>query len=286
MRHRLKAAITATLSLLVLASCGAVPQPFRAHVPNPLSRPQAIIDVAIATPADAPVATGAPLAEAVAEALGRYDIQASTRTQAPGHYRISATAEANDGDPASPYVATISWTLEDQDGAPIGLHTHGVLGPARDWQAGEPSLVARVADEAAAGIAKLIADAEGALPAAPGSLRVMHVQGAPGDGDEALTGAMRRALFAAGHTLVAEEEPAAYRLVGAVSVAPTQAGAQAIRIVWQVIADDGSPVGRAIQENTLAAGSLDGRWGKTADAIAAAALPGISQVLRSEGATR
>ncbi|MGY8993551.1 MAG: hypothetical protein ACKVK8_05310 [Rhodospirillales bacterium] len=32
-------------------------------------------------------------------------------------------------------VATITWILEEEDGAPISLHTHGVLRPARDWQA-------------------------------------------------------------------------------------------------------------------------------------------------------
>lgn len=276
----------AILAPAMLSNCGAVPQPFKADAPSPLSRPQTIIDVVIDVPSGTPAATGAPLAEALALALERHGIQATTRAQDAFRYRVTGTAETNQGDTTSPYVATVTWSLEDEDRVPIGLHTQGVLGPAQDWVAGAQALVTRVAAEASSAIAKLIDDADGAEPAVPGSLRVMSVQGAPGDGDEALTGAMRRALLRAGYPLVAEAEPAAYRLTGAVSLAPPEAGKQAIRIVWQVFADDGSAVGRAIQENAVAAGSLDRNWGKTADAIATAALPGIAQVLKSEGLVR
>ena len=98
--------------------------------------------------------------------------------------------------------------------------------------------------------------------------------------------AIRRALVSNGMPVVEAGQPSAYRLMGDVDVAPPQAGRQAVRIVWRVVAVDGTQVGRAVgraaQENLVAAGSLDGAWGDAAIAISAAAVSGIADILKRD----
>jgi hypothetical protein len=63
-------------------------------------------------------------------------------------------------------------------------------------------------------------------------------------------------------------------------VAAAQGGRQPVRIVWEVSAPDGRPLGRAVQENAVAAGALDGTWGPMASLVAGAAVAGIADVIR------
>ena len=56
-------------------------------------------------------------------------------------------------------------------------------------------------------------------------------------------------------------------------------GKQSIKIDWQVLDPKGGRLGTVSQQNLVAQGSLDGAWGKTADAAAAAAADGILELL-------
>ncbi len=116
-------------------------------------------------------------------------------------------------------------------------------------------------------------------PAAHRRVRVAGVSGAPGDGDTALAGAVRRALLRLGARIVGAEGESDYQIAGQVDLTPPSGGRQEITIRWVVNGADGSELGDVVQRNAIRAGALDRPWGAVAGVIAAAAGPGIIEVM-------
>lgn len=108
---------------------------------------------------------------------------------------------------------------------------------------------------------------------------VPSVVGAPGDGSVALTGALQRELTKSGVTLTETASAQTYRVEGKVAVGEGANGKQPIQIDWNVKDPQGKKLGTVSQKNEIPQGSLDGSWGKTADAAAAAAAAGILKLL-------
>lgn len=107
---------------------------------------------------------------------------------------------------------------------------------------------------------------------------VPSVTGAPGDGSAALTRAIQNELTKNGVAL-ANGSPDAYKVEGKVSVGAAKDGKQPVAIDWHVKDAQGKHLGTVSQKNEVPQGSLDGSWGKTADAAAAAAAQGIVKLL-------
>ncbi|MEQ8665679.1 MAG: hypothetical protein RIC16_08130 [Rhodospirillales bacterium] len=105
---------------------------------------------------------------------------------------------------------------------------------------------------------------------------VRNVTGAPGDGNAALTRAIRGALRQISAAVTDDPTQATHVLQGSVRVDSPFAGRQKVRIVWQVTEIDGTETGKAMQENQVPQGSLDGAWGGTADKVAEAAVVGVA----------
>jgi hypothetical protein len=108
---------------------------------------------------------------------------------------------------------------------------------------------------------------------------VPSVTGAPGDGAVSLTGALQQELSRNGVALADKASPAAYRVEGKVTMGAGRDGKQPIQIDWHVKDPQGKRLGTVSQKNEIPQGSLDGSWGKTADAAAAAAAQGILKLL-------
>ena len=113
---------------------------------------------------------------------------------------------------------------------------------------------------------------------------VPSVKGAPGDGSVSLTRAIRGELSRSGVALGAAPTPQSYRVEGRVALKQAVKGQQEIKIDWDVKDPKGKTLGTVSQKNSIPAGSLDGSWGKTADAAAAAAAQGILKLLPSKTA--
>jgi hypothetical protein len=113
----------------------------------------------------------------------------------------------------------------------------------------------------------------------PVTAMVPSVTGAPGDGSVALTSAIQRELTKSGVALTAAPSGQTYRVEGKVAVGQAQNGKQPIQIDWDVKDPQGKKLGTVSQKNEIAQGSLDGAWGKTADAAASAAAQGILKLL-------
>jgi len=107
---------------------------------------------------------------------------------------------------------------------------------------------------------------------------VPGVTGAPGDGSVALTGAIQRELTRNGVSLTGAAGET-YKVEGKVTVGTVRDGKQPVTIDWHVKDPSGKQLGTVSQKNEVPQGSLDGAWGKTADAAAAAAAQGIIKLL-------
>ncbi len=119
----------------------------------------------------------------------------------------------------------------------------------------------------------------GSIAKGPASAFVPNVTGAPGDGRISLTSALQRELSKNGVALTTTASATTYRVEGVVDVGQAKDGKQPIKIDWQVKDPMGKSVGTVTQKNEIAAGALDGAWGATADAAAAAAAQGILKLL-------
>jgi len=115
--------------------------------------------------------------------------------------------------------------------------------------------------------------------AGPVMAMVPSVSGAPGDGGVSLTRAIQNELKRNGVKLASAATSATYRVEGQVKVGAGKAGKQPIQIDWHVKDPAGNKLGTVSQKNEIPQGSLDGAWGKTADAAAAAASQGILKLL-------
>lgn len=108
---------------------------------------------------------------------------------------------------------------------------------------------------------------------------VPQVTGAPGDGSTSLRQALQRELGRNGIALASSPSAETYKVEGRVAMGTSANGKQPISIDWTVVDPTGKKLGTVSQKNDVPQGSLDGAWGKTADAAAAAAAQGIIKLL-------
>lgn len=108
---------------------------------------------------------------------------------------------------------------------------------------------------------------------------VPTITGAPGDGSTTLRAALQRELTRNGVALTETPSPDTYLVQGQVAMGAGKDGKQPITIDWSVTDPSGKKLGTVSQKNEVPQGSLDGSWGKTADAAAAAAAQGIVKLL-------
>lgn len=104
------------------------------------------------------------------------------------------------------------------------------------------------------------------------------VSGAPGNGNESLTAALRSALRARDITISSDPRQAGFVISGQVKLTPPVNDRQLASITWVVNTITGEEVGRAVQENNVVAGTLDGEWGRVAEIVAGAAVKGIQEL--------
>jgi hypothetical protein len=108
---------------------------------------------------------------------------------------------------------------------------------------------------------------------------VPPVTGAPGDGAVSLTRALQSELTKSGVSLANAASTSTYRVEGVVQVGQPDGGKQSVQIDWNVRDPQGKRLGTVTQKNEIPEGSLDGQWGRVADAAAAAAAQGIVKLL-------
>jgi hypothetical protein len=271
---------------LWLAACQPLPHPFADDVPPPgLLHVQDSISLSIAPVEGKPEKTASALAAAVAKALRKQGIAASSRTAGLSSDELLGTLEAAprpDGNTA----VTARWRLIDADGHFLGESASLIEARARDWQDGIHAAVARLAAASADKLAILFLGRPASEPPQeakrrPPRIAFAGVKGAPGDGDKSLAAAVAFQLRSQGVTIVAADGKEKPDLVldAKVTMDKADAGKQHVNIVWKIGRADGSKIGTAAQQNDVPAGSLDGEWGNVAYLVATAAREGIMELV-------
>ena len=110
-------------------------------------------------------------------------------------------------------------------------------------------------------------------------LAYISVAGAPGDGEQALAAALGKRLSAAGVKTATSFAANVYSVEGIVKVTAVKGGRQSVRIDWTIFGPDGNTLGGVSQTRIVRKGSLDRKWGPTADAAARAAAWEISKLI-------
>lgn len=266
------------IALLVasLSACQPLPQPF-SHTETGRTAPLDLPDsggIVVLEVAEAPPATSAALAQAMAEALAERNVPAGTGTGNRNSHFLQGSVEKDGRN------TVIVWTLYNPQGDIVKSVRKSLRGvPVNQWSEAQPELMTRIAREAAPAIAGLlqgISPDENIIP----PLYVAEVTGAPGLGNRQLRGAVRRHLDAAG--LEIANTPGSNRLtvVGLVTVSPATRGQQMATLEWRVIDEENAEVGKISQSNPIAEGSLDGSWGPVADFAGQGAAQGVNALVR------
>ncbi len=271
-------------ALLLLAGCQPLPHPFAHDVPHPsaateILTPPDSVGVIVESVAGAPEPAAHDLAEAMATALQKQDVPASTSVGNRDSFRLSGHATAKPvGN--SDVLVTVSWELREASGLTRSRQDAALTLPVNVWHHGGGAL-AVLASQSAPFFAKSV-ESTGPAPSADSDMvvAVRSVTGAPGDGGQSLTRAMADALRRAHVALVeTPEDKAGLVLEGAVDVTPASGGTQQVKIAWSLLRANGARVGEVKQQNAVPAGSLDGPWGLTAYNAANAAAPGIAALI-------
>ncbi|MDX2223278.1 MAG: hypothetical protein SFV21_11040 [Rhodospirillaceae bacterium] len=285
-------AIALFAAALLIAACGSVPQPFKGT--QKVTSDLAVLDVpsavgiAVLSPAGVPEPLAGEIARAVAKGLETYDIPAeAVATNGGLGFTLSGRAApvAAGGDPVA---LAIDWSLVSRRGETAGRYAQSAQVPRVVWQSGGGSAQA-LGQEVAQAVARMI-DAATPIPASAGvappvgepapnlpRVSVKPVEGAPGDGREALQLAMIQVLAENG--VKRDDVSPDVVVIGRVDVRPAVGGEDFVEIFWRAIGQDGQDLGEAKLSNTIPRGALDGAWGATAFAIAEAAAPDLMTLL-------
>ena len=281
-----KAKAAAAIALLV--ACQPLPHPFADDVPRKGSAILALRDsasVTIAPIKGTPRATAEKLGPAMAAALQAKEIAASDRTASLGSYEL--IGRIKEMVPAGGKMALVAaWELRDPSGQWLGERAEQLDAPAADWEEGKDEMVAQLAAASAEQLVALLQDTAPTEAEIGGRtrLRVGSVEGAPGDGSEALARAITELLKKQDLAIITDQHAEAdLILTGEVAVARPKAGKQNVKIVWHLRLKDGGEIGTVGQENDVPAGLLDGPWGDVAYMVAVSAQDGIMQLV-SRGA--
>lgn len=176
---------------------------------------------------------------------------------------------------SAPQATTVSQASTTNNASTASIDSVSANPPVQ--RAASQKTATKAASSAATPNTMLASHTDSAMGTSP-SVMVKMVTGAPGDGQTSLTNAMKRSLQQQGITLVNAGGTNTYVVSATVQVAEPAEGRQPISIRWLVTSPDGKQT-TVKQDNTVQQGSLNGAWGATADAAAAAAAKSVVELL-------
>lgn len=246
----------------------------------------------------APTKVSEQLTNQIKAAAGRQNVTIAAAGEKPVYRVQGYLAASPEGNQSK--IAYI-WDVTDADGKRVHRIAGEELVPVKSgtdpWagldQATADKIANKTASDLAAWLPKTATPQPVSAPARPSGPRpapadnaspgevltyVPAVTGAPGDGQRSLTLAIKKQLFKKGIKITSTSGSAAYTVKGSVEIAKA-GNKEAITIQWQVLDPSSRLLGTVSQKNTIAAGSLNGNWGATADAAANAATDGILKLL-------
>ena len=268
------------LVALAMAACGQVPQPFQ---PSPATKQAGIIapapqaaGVRVLPVVGVDPARGRRVARELVALIRAAGLPADVDAGNPASFLVTAFAQAaGDGR----HVA-IDWFLDRPDGA--SLIERRQLWPLSSDPADDSaaSLRARLAPIAETMIGAM--QPVGIQPSARLALGDIHGIDARDGG--VLAAALVRALATHGFRVLPPTATVDYFITGEVSVGPIRGARRRLGLSWAVFDDQGGELGKVDQSNPVTVQRLSQFWPALARDIAAAAVPGIRQLLKRTGA--
>ena len=261
-------------------ACGPIPKPFKtppsAKESNPLLAIPDGAGVTVAPVSGAPPALSGPLTEALVLSLKRAGIPASASVALTNGLLMEGDARWDGGE------TVVIWRLTDPADVVAAQVTARAPAAFPAFVTGDLGLVQTLADRSAVLIAAALRPDElaGSLPTEAPTVAVVGVEGAPGDGDKALSRAMTVVLTEAGIPVAEDETEAALLLAGAVILEAIDAETERVTIRWWLLDGGGTMLGKLEQTNEVPMGALSGRWGGIAYDAALANVEAVRQVLK------
>lgn len=268
------------LLLLLLSSCGDLPEPF---LGNPgaegkvLSQPPTP-RLVVPAPTNALLSDEASRQFADALAAGLQDLEVPAVAE-PAHsadWRLIATAETR-GNLIVPVFSVVDPKGQDKgkaEGNPI---------PEQSWAMASAATLDKAAADAAPKVSALLTNIQHADPNSLynrlAKVEVPDVTGAPGDGNASLTKQMRAHLAALGPLVQDTAVGADFIVQGNVKMVPIPGNQQRVEIQWVVKKPDGDERGKVVQLNDIPAGSLNHYWADVAVVVGTEAAGGVNDVI-------
>jgi hypothetical protein len=284
----LACALTVAL-LLLLAGCGQLPQPFKPATKgdNPLLLLPDRYGIAVAEPSGDVPGEPMALAKAMAKALRDQNVTASVASANLKARWLLADVEAKRFNETVDELR-VTWELYDPGGELAGRHEQRARVHPETWAAGDPDVLGRLARAAAPSIAAMVQGAESrqsALPGYPDGTRIVvaPVVGQPGTAARALARAMAQRLRERGLPVADHTQEGDIVIEGRLDIGAANGMTRPVEIVWVLRRHgDDAEMGDLRQANRVPQAQIDEGWNPLADAIAAAALPGVLDVLRAK----
>ena len=180
-------------------------------------------------------------------------------------------------------------------GSEIVLFKQTIQGDENGWLKSDPELYSIIAKDAGHQIAKHIQNSRSLTKPRINSVKISgqrdnlrglsstfylsDISGTPGDGNQAILRSLKFLLNRELGSTVSNKAKATYLVRGTANVRPPLKGRSDVVITWLVFSATGKELGKVTQNNNVAAGSLDGRWGLVAFDIAKGALQGIRKIV-------
>jgi hypothetical protein len=273
-------------SLLAVAACGALPQPFAGNPGTTALRlaqppPARLL---IGEPTDALLTHDAAikLAVDVAHSLEAREVPAAAGSGGggAGDWRLVIGADLQSGQ------VVPSFSVRDPKGVEKGT-TAGAPVAADAWQAADAATLQQTADKAAPDIASLLERIEAqreesdpnSLLNRPVRVALKGVSGAPGDGDRSLAHEFSLELPKHGEPLQKSPAGADFLVEGRVKAVPEPEDTIRIELQWVVTNAAGQELGRVVQINEVPKDAVSGLWGDVAVVAAAEAAGGVQDVI-------
>jgi hypothetical protein len=275
----------ALLAAALVAGCGDLPRPFQGAPGQEGARLALPPAPRLALPAPDTAmlsqASAEELMSLLAEALQGREVPAVAGPARRGDWRLAVSAELEGGQ------VVPSFEVRNPQGISQGS-VRGAPVPAPAWSEARPETLRATAEQIVPDLANLLDGIEGARrDADPNSVRnrpprvvFAGVNGAPGDGNEALERQMRNLLPQRGLVIQNAPQGSDFSLAGRVFLTQGAPGLQRVEIQWIVNDAQAREVGRAVQVNEIPRGSLDRLWGDVAIVVAEEASTAVRDIIQ------
>jgi hypothetical protein len=278
-RSRLISLLLAALPGALLAACQPLPAPYAPTDQdklNPLLTLRDATGVWVELPSGLPPDVAQRLAELVAENLRQADVPAAVGIGNRGSAVLRAAGQMYTLGPAEAQLA-LTWQLIPPGGTPAEWQQRETI-PRGANLPPMPRQIERMGKATADKVIPLLAELTPAIPL-PEGVVIGKVEGAPGDGNLALSRAIGYSLKQRGVRVVEEQDGKALLVRAMVQVGKPVNLVQAVRIYWGLFMPDGTELGTVTQENDIPAGRLDKNWSEIAVFAAEGAVDGLKPLI-------